>query len=111
MTEFNAKIVVARDHPSLSGHFPGNPIVPGVVLLDLICTEIQSVLPQPTRLVAIASAKFRQPVTPDAIVEVAVSIVGESTHNSRARFLATVNQTLVAEGALVLADAPPDAGH
>ena len=27
---------IAYDHPSLAGHFPGNPIVPGVVILDQV---------------------------------------------------------------------------
>lgn len=27
---------VPRDHPAADGHFPGNPIVPGALLLDLI---------------------------------------------------------------------------
>jgi 3-hydroxyacyl-[acyl-carrier-protein] dehydratase len=27
------EIVVSVDHPALAGHFPGNPIVPGVVVL------------------------------------------------------------------------------
>jgi 3-hydroxyacyl-[acyl-carrier-protein] dehydratase len=30
---------VAADHPALPGHFPGQPIVPGVVILDLLVEE------------------------------------------------------------------------
>lgn len=28
-----SEIVIPSDHPALAGHFPGNPIVPGVVVL------------------------------------------------------------------------------
>lgn len=28
-----AEVVVSADHPALAGHFPDNPIVPGVVVL------------------------------------------------------------------------------
>ncbi|HSV81060.1 MAG TPA: hypothetical protein VLK85_17825 [Ramlibacter sp.] len=31
---------VAMDHPSLSGHFPGRPLVPGVLLLDHVLQAI-----------------------------------------------------------------------
>lgn len=30
---------VAADHPALPGHFPGRPIVPGVMILDLLVDE------------------------------------------------------------------------
>lgn len=32
---------VPADHPSLPGHFPGNPVVPGVLLLDEILSHVQ----------------------------------------------------------------------
>ncbi|MEZ5651650.1 MAG: AMP-binding protein [Burkholderiaceae bacterium] len=31
-----ATLSIAGDHPSLVGHFPGHPVVPGVVLLDVL---------------------------------------------------------------------------
>ena len=33
---FRQTMLVKHDHPSLNGHFPNNPIVPGVVILDQV---------------------------------------------------------------------------
>lgn len=35
------QINISSEHPSLSGHFPGNPVVPGVVILEHVrqCIE------------------------------------------------------------------------
>ena len=60
---------VPADHPCLPGHFPGRPIVPGVVLLDEALALIFVTLPGWV-LEGIGAAKFLAPVPPD--VEVAV---------------------------------------
>ena len=52
------------DHPTAAGHFPGNPIIPGAVLLDTALTAIaaaEGLAPAPCRL---RSAKFLHPVRP-----------------------------------------------
>ena len=52
------ELVIAADHPAYEGHFPGNPLLPGVVLL----AEAMAALGAGTH--AIESAKFLSPVTP-----------------------------------------------
>ncbi|MCW5624310.1 MAG: hypothetical protein KIT73_06310 [Burkholderiales bacterium] len=32
----DAVIAIAADHPATAGHFPGRPILPGALLLDLV---------------------------------------------------------------------------
>ena len=55
---------ISPDHPALPGHFPGRPIVPGVLLLDAVLRAIAAREPgllPPDRL---ARAKFVAPVLP-----------------------------------------------
>jgi 3-hydroxyacyl-[acyl-carrier-protein] dehydratase len=53
---------IAADHPAMAGHFPGNPIVPGAVLLDEIVAAITA--GRPAGIVEIPSAKFLDMVRP-----------------------------------------------
>jgi len=52
----------SADHPVFSGHFPGHPIVPGVLLLDWAQAAIEEHLGQCVQ--ALAEAKFHSPATP-----------------------------------------------
>ena len=55
---------LAADHPALAGHFPGRPIIPGVVLLDCAIERIGEVLGRRLDACRIGSAKFTSPAAP-----------------------------------------------
>lgn len=58
------EFVIGHGHPSLPGHFPGRPVVPGVVVLDRVVAALEAAhgpLP-PLRLVQV---KFLRPLLPD----------------------------------------------
>lgn len=61
---------IAPGHPALAGHFPGMPVVPGVVLLDHALQAIGAALGADLSACRIASVKFLSPVLPGQAVEV-----------------------------------------
>ncbi|MGC3972871.1 MAG: hypothetical protein QM771_00605 [Nitrospira sp.] len=56
---------ICRDHPALAGHFPGNPLVPGVVLLS----ELLGILEQEAGMergpLTLSSVKFMRRLRPE----------------------------------------------
>jgi 3-hydroxymyristoyl/3-hydroxydecanoyl-(acyl carrier protein) dehydratase len=104
MNEITAQSVVPNDHPSLAGHFPGRPIVPGVVLLDLVLAAIRSASSQRLQLEAIVSTKFLQTVTPGARVDMRIKLAPENgSARLKARFVCSHADATVAEGSFLFA--------
>ena len=55
---------IPPQHPALPGHFPGTPVVPGVVLLDEVARAAQQALGTALELDAIPDTKFHAPLSP-----------------------------------------------
>ena len=94
-------VVVRRSiestHPALPGHFPGDPIVPGVVLLDEIVDVISSeFLFSSDAGWTVRSAKFLRPVRPGECLEIRLAPDG----GSAVRFECSVGDEIAASGAL-----------
>lgn len=56
-------LVIPPEHPALPGHFPGTPLVPGVLILG----HVRAALARragPVRITAIPQAKFLAPLAP-----------------------------------------------
>jgi 3-hydroxyacyl-[acyl-carrier-protein] dehydratase len=57
-------LMIGADHPALAGHFPGNPIVPGVVLLAEALRAIEAASGISLASCQIGSVKFQKTVAP-----------------------------------------------
>ena len=63
MHKISHEYLIPLSHPCLAGHFPGNPVVPGVVLLDYVRELLQQWQPH-LHIKTLSQAKFLQPLYP-----------------------------------------------
>jgi len=59
-----AEMQFAVDHVAAAGHFPGNPIIPGAVVLDEALQAIEAKADRPFMPCKIRAVKFLHPVRP-----------------------------------------------
>jgi 3-hydroxyacyl-[acyl-carrier-protein] dehydratase len=96
---------VTVNEPQFQGHFPGNPIFPGVLLIEGMAQTAGAICvlatktdgPKTVYFMTIDKAKFRKPVTPGDTVEYHVTKIARKRNMWWFRGEAKVNGQLVAE--------------
>jgi 3-hydroxymyristoyl/3-hydroxydecanoyl-(acyl carrier protein) dehydratase len=91
-------LTIDPEHPSLTGHFPGEPIVPGAILLDHAISYVERASER--RVSAIAVAKFIVPVRPRQIVVISI----EKTDRDRVSLIGAVADVKVLTATMILED-------
>jgi 3-hydroxyacyl-[acyl-carrier-protein] dehydratase len=97
------------EEPFFRGHFPGNPILPGVLLTEAMAQTAGIAIGGPGKmflLTAIRAMKFFRPIRPREEIHFWAKRVGEVNGLVQCTVEARVNRELVAEGQLILATSP-----
>jgi 3-hydroxymyristoyl/3-hydroxydecanoyl-(acyl carrier protein) dehydratase len=94
----NARVSIPDSHPAFAGHFPGAPVLPGVVQIGLVLDALREVGP-PLVVVRIPFVRFRSAVGPGDVLDMRMTPPGP---DGRVGFEISRNGGVVSHGTLVL---------
>ena len=90
-------LLIPANHPAYAGHFPGQPVLPGVVLLDATLQALEGAGRADTATWEINSAKFQSAVRPGE----ELTLEHETLPSGSIRFAIRTTDRAVANGTLV----------
>lgn len=74
MMRLEFAVKVPAEHPSLNGHFPGKPIVPGVLLLDHVLAALRQATHR--RVIKVRQVKFTSALQPNEAAHALCDVEG-----------------------------------
>jgi 3-hydroxyacyl-[acyl-carrier-protein] dehydratase len=105
---------ITINEPFFAGHFPGRPIMPGVLIVEALAqVGAVAVLMQPEHkgklayFAGIDGVRFKKPVTPGDTLRLEVSMEKMRRVIGKGRGVATVDGKMVAEGEIMFAIVDP----
>ena len=105
-----AKKCVSYNEPFFAGHFPGEPVMPGVLIIEALAQAgAVAILSKPefkgktAYFGAINSAKFKQKVVPGDVLILELEIIKEKGPIGIGKATATVNGKVVTQAELTFA--------
>ncbi len=87
---------ISATHPSLVGHFPGNPVVPAVLLLEQVRLRLSELIAD-RRIGEIRQVKFHHPLLPEQ-----QALLDLEMNDSRVRFSISRADQLISRGEIDL---------
>ncbi|AGC46464.1 3-hydroxyacyl-ACP dehydratase [Myxococcus stipitatus DSM 14675] len=110
---------VTINEPFFNGHFPGHPVMPGVLILEALAqasailaykSENMDPSQKVTYLMGVDGARFRKPVVPGDRVQLLIEVLRHKGAVWKTKGTATVDGVKVAEGEFLATVVDKDAG-
>ena len=89
-TEIWAAISINADHKIFEGHFPNQPVVPGVCMMQMIKEIVEHVLGKQTNLTKAADMKFLAVINPQVNNNVQATIKYTAEENGAINIVASI---------------------
>jgi len=90
------RLDIAPDHPAYADHFPGAPILPGVVLLDAALLAMAAAVPLDLAACRVSAVKFHAMVQPADQLRIEFEVLS----NASIQFSILDDERRVASGTL-----------
>ena len=88
---------IPADHPSLAGHFPGAPVVPGVVILDEVAAALAE-WRSGCQLTGVRAVKFLLPLKPEQSFTICLAPANDT--GMEVDFVCRIEDSTIVEGRL-----------
>lgn len=79
---YTAHIVINKDHEVFKGHFPGNPVTPGVCMMQIIKEVSQEIAGSSLLLKSASNIKFMSLINPEVNPELKLELELNTTDDA-----------------------------
>jgi len=79
--KYNIRILVNANHEVFNGHFPGNPIMPGVCMIQIIKELTESITQSSLMIETLSNVKFMALINPEINPELRLELDIVTTDN------------------------------
>jgi 3-hydroxymyristoyl/3-hydroxydecanoyl-(acyl carrier protein) dehydratase len=97
--EITSEMAFHSDSPWFSGHFPGNPILPGIAQLSIVFEAVRSAVKSEIQLLEFKRVKFKQTVKPDDRLE--IKAIRDEKNDSTYSFMISVKGEIACSGVMI----------
>ena len=89
------RIMLNKDHEIFKGHFPGNPVAPGVCMMQIVKELTEEILQSKIFLISANNVKFMAIINPEENPELTIDLdVADEDENIKVKNTTTFGETI-----------------